>query len=340
MTLSRTPPPPKDSEQSKMIKATPQEYIAARSKGVDPTLLTQFTKKELASFDITIIKGKDAGYAITPEEELVGLFNYSDIKGLGKELVIDAIAKGARTLNCFSGFLPKYYAQFGFVEIDRIKWDDQYAPKDWDYMTKGKPDIIYMEYVGLPVTSLSFMKNKYQIIYADPPWKYNSRVNHKTRFRGGACGHYDLMTMDEIKKLPIPELAADNCALFMWCTFPYLNKQIELFDYWGLRYRTVGFTWVKTNPINGKPFFGVGYYAKSNAEVCLLGIKGRLKPVSNKVSSIIIAPRRKHSQKPDEARERIVELFGNLSRIVLFAREKIPGWDVWGNEVESDIELL
>ena len=180
---------------------------------------------------------------------------------------------------------------------------------------------------------------RYQIIYADPPWKYNSRANHKTRFRGGACGHYKLMTMDEIKKLPIPDLAADNCALFMWCTFPYLEQQIRLFGYWSFRYRTVGFTWVKTNPKNNKPFFGVGYYAKSNAEVCLLGMKGQLKPVSNKVSSIIISPRRQHSCKPDEVRSRIVELFGDLPRIELFARQKTPGWDVWGNEVESDIEL-
>jgi site-specific DNA-methyltransferase (adenine-specific) len=183
------------------------------------------------------------------------------------------------------------------------------------------------------------MRKQYQIIYADPPWKYNSRANHKTRFRGGACGHYNLMTMNEIKKLPIPELAADNCALFMWCTFPYLNKQIELFDYWGLRYRTVGFTWIKMNKKNGKPFFGVGYYAKSNAEVCLLGMKGQLKPVSNKVSSVIITPRREHSRKPDEARERIVELFGDLPRIILFARKQAPGWDVWGNEIESGIIL-
>ena len=180
---------------------------------------------------------------------------------------------------------------------------------------------------------------KYQIIYADPPWKYNSRANHKTRFRGGACGHYELMTMDEIKKLPIPDLADKNCALFMWCTFPYLERQIRLFGYWGFKYRTVGFTWVKTNSKNGKPFFGVGYYAKSNAEVCLLGLKGRLKPVSNSVSSIIISPRQRHSQKPNEARIRIVRLFGRLPRVELFAREKAKGWDVWGNQVESDIEL-
>jgi len=180
---------------------------------------------------------------------------------------------------------------------------------------------------------------KYQIIYADPPWKYNSRANHKTRFRGGACGHYSLMSMEEIKNLPIKKLASDNCALFLWTTFPYLEDQIKLFSHWGFKYRTLGFSWIKTNQKNGKPFFGVGYYSKSNCEVCLMGIKGKLKPVSNKVSSAVISVRREHSQKPEEVRDKIVELFGNLPRIELFARQKTEGWDVWGNEVESDINL-
>lgn len=133
-----------------------------------------------------------------------------------------------------------------------------------------------------------FPNKKYNIIYADPPWKYNSLANHKTSFRGGACGHYQLLSMSQIRELPVPKLADTNCALFMWCTFPYLKEQIQLFDYWGFKYRTCGFNWLKLNPKNGKPFFGVGYYTKSNTEVCLLGIKGRLKPVSNKVSQVIL----------------------------------------------------
>jgi len=180
---------------------------------------------------------------------------------------------------------------------------------------------------------------KYQILYLDPPWQYNSRANYKTRFGGGVGRHYSSMTMEEIKKLPIDALAADDCALFLWCTFPYLDKQIKLFEHWGFKYRTVGFTWIKLNKNNGKPFFGVGYYAKSNAEICLLGIRGHMKPISNAVSSIILSPRREHSRKPDEARDRIVQLFGNVPRIELFARQKTPGWDVWGNEVESDVCL-
>ena len=181
--------------------------------------------------------------------------------------------------------------------------------------------------------------NKYNIIYADPPWKYNSRNNINTRFGGGVFNKYNLMTMEEIKSLPISNLAEENCVLFLWCTFPYLDKQIKLFDYWGFRYRTLGFSWIKTNSKNGKPFFGVGYYAKSNCEICLMGMKGQLKPISNKVSSVIISPRREHSKKPDEVRNKIVELFGDLPRIELFAREKVEGWASWGNEIESDVEI-
>lgn len=213
------------------------------------------------------------------------------------------------------------------------------------------------------------MKKKYSILYLDPAWKYNSRANHKTRFRGGACGHYDLMTMEEIKALPIPELADDNCVLFMWCTFPYLEDQIKLFNHWGFKYKTVGFNWIKLNKNKGykdivlklasgkiapvvayrllikriknnyKPFFGVGYYAKSNAEVCLMGIKGKMKPVCNSVSSAILSPREEHSKKPDECRKRIVKLFGDIPRLEMFARQNAKGWDAWGNQVEASITL-
>lgn len=176
-------------------------------------------------------------------------------------------------------------------------------------------------------------EKKYNIIYADPPWKYNARNNINTRFGGGAMKHYPTMTMEQIEKLPINNIADKNCALMMWCTFPHLNKQIKLFDKWGFQYKTLGFSWIKTNSISGTPFFGVGYYFKSNCEICLLGIKGKVKPISNSVSSCIIAPKQEHSRKPDIARDKIVELFGDLPRIELFARQRTEGWDCWGNEV-------
>lgn len=183
------------------------------------------------------------------------------------------------------------------------------------------------------MTDIYTTEKRYSIIYADPPWKYNARNNIATRFGAGAGGHYCLMTNKEISALPIGNIAADNCALFLWVTFPYLDKQIAVMEAWGFTYKTLGFSWVKTNLKNGKPFFGVGYYAKSNCEVCLMGIKGKMMPISNRVSSCIISPRREHSRKPDIVRERIVELFGDLPRIELFARQTVAGWDCWGNEV-------
>ncbi len=181
---------------------------------------------------------------------------------------------------------------------------------------------------------------KYRIIYADPPWNYNARNNPKTKFGGGAIGHYPLMKPEEIAALPVESIADDNAALFLWATFPRLQDAFTVMQAWGFEYKTAGFNWLKTNPKNDRAFFGIGYYTKSNAEVCLLGVKGKMKPVSNLVSSVIVAPRAKHSEKPAEAREKIVQLFGDLPRIELFARSRFDGWHAWGNEIKSDIDLL
>ena len=179
--------------------------------------------------------------------------------------------------------------------------------------------------------------NKYQIIYADPAWSYqNGGVP-----QGGVLAQYKTMTLEDIKNLKVSEIADDQCVLFMWVTFPMLQEGLEVIKSWGFKYKTLGFSWIKTNKNDGKPFFGVGYYAKSNCEVCLMATKGNAHKLvkSNKVSSVIMTPRREHSRKPDEARDKIVELFGDLPRVELFARQKVSGWDAWGNEIESDILL-
>ena len=107
---------------------------------------------------------------------------------------------------------------------------------------------------------------------------------------------------------------------------------------WGFRYITVAFNWFKANK-SGTPFFGIGYYTKSNSEIALLGIKGKMKPASNFVSQVVVSNREEHSKKPDIVREKIIELFGDVPRVELFARQKTAGWDVWGNEVKSDVKL-
>ena len=175
---------------------------------------------------------------------------------------------------------------------------------------------------------------KYQTILADPPWRYNSRANHKTRFRGGACGHYDLMPTRSIGDIPIHKLVdPKGCILFMWATFPMIQDALKTIELWGFTYKTVAFTWCKLNPKALTPFFGVGYYTKSNAEVCLLATHGPvLKPVSNAVSSLILSPRREHSRKPDEQYERIEKLYPDHNRIELFARHARREWDAWGDQ--------
>jgi N6-adenosine-specific RNA methylase IME4 len=179
---------------------------------------------------------------------------------------------------------------------------------------------------------------KYSIIYADPPWQYKTWSAKGTG--RSAEQHYPVMTLDDIKQLPIQRLAADDCVLFMWSTYPTLPEALEVLKAWGFTYKTVAFTWVKRNKKSPSWFWGLGHWTRANGEICLLATKGNPQRISKAVHSVIDSPIREHSRKPDEARERIVKLCGDLSRIELFARQKSPGWDVWGNEVDSDIQLV
>lgn len=179
---------------------------------------------------------------------------------------------------------------------------------------------------------IPFPDKKYNIIYADPPWSYADKRDKHPRICGGALSHYNTISMEDLKKLPIQSITEDNCYLFMWATFPNLQEALDLMKSWGFKYKTLGFSWIKTNKKNGKPFFGIGYYMKSNCEVCLMGLKGKPFKVSNYISSVLIEPREEHSKKPNIARDRIVEFCGDVPRIELFARQKIDGWDVWGDD--------
>jgi N6-adenosine-specific RNA methylase IME4 len=142
-----------------------------------------------------------------------------------------------------------------------------------------------------------------------------------------------------IDNLPVKNIADKNCVLFLWVTMPKLNECWDLITNWGFEYKTVAFTWVKKNKIQPSWFWGMGRWTRANAELCLLATKGKPKRISASVHSIIDTPIQKHSQKPNEVKDRIISLVGDLPRIELFARSKTDGWDVWGNEVESDIIL-
>ena len=173
---------------------------------------------------------------------------------------------------------------------------------------------------------------KYSVIYADPPWRY-----HNGGLTRGPERHYPTMPIEDIRALPVAELAADDCALFLWATLPQLREALSVIDAWGFKYKTTAFVWVKQARKSDGIFWGLGYWTRSNAEVCLLALKGKPQRRARNIHQIIISHVEEHSKKPEEARRRIEALMGDVPRIELFARQAPPGWDVWGNEVICDI---
>lgn len=177
---------------------------------------------------------------------------------------------------------------------------------------------------------MKFPKKKYSIIYADPPWSYNDKA--LAGKRGAGC-HYPVQSQKWIESLPVNSIAAENCFLFLWVTFPKIFEIAPLFSAWGFKYKTCAFTWIKRNKKSGSLFWGMGNWTRANAELCLLGVRGAPERRSAGVHQVIESPIGRHSEKPAEARERIVKLCGDLPRIELFARQSTPGWDVWGNDL-------
>ena len=174
---------------------------------------------------------------------------------------------------------------------------------------------------------------KYNIIYADPPWQYKV-WSKKTGLGRSAESHYPTMKKQDIQNLPIQNLCEKDAVLLLWITAPCLLEGIELIEKWGFIYKTIGFNWVKKNKKADSLFWGMGYYTRANTELCILATKGKpLKRMSKSVHQVIMTPIEKHSKKPAETRDRIVQLFGDIPRIELFARQEADGWDCWGNEV-------
>ena len=194
-----------------------------------------------------------------------------------------------------------------------------------------------------------FPDKKYNIIYADPPWTY--RTWSKKGQSRTASSHYETMSLNDIKRLPVPDICDNNCILFLWVTFPNLIEGIETIKSWGFTYKTCGFVWVKTNKnfsINQysflpqdsfDSFYGLGHWTRANSEICLIGTRGKIKRKSKSVHQLIYQPLREHSRKPDCIRDSIVTLIGDLPRIELFSRQKNQGWDSWGNETDKFREI-
>ena len=190
------------------------------------------------------------------------------------------------------------------------------------------------------------MKEKYQIIYADPPWQFSSRLINGSGNKSHNIGtrrnedKYPSLSNKEIMSLPIASISEQECVLFIWTTNAHLENYINVINAWGFKYKTVAFIWNKKEK-SGKQVKQRGFYTTSGSELCLLSTKGIAYHLiqSRKENQIVDSPRTEHSTKPDEVRKRIERMYGDLPRIELFARQKTKGWDTWGNEIESDVEL-
>ena len=179
---------------------------------------------------------------------------------------------------------------------------------------------------------IPFPNKKYKVILADPPWSFKN-YSKKGESRN-ANRHYETMTLSGIKALPVNTIADDDCVLFLWTTGPLLDKAFDVISDWGFTYKTLAFTWVKENMKSPGLFMGGGYWTRSNAELCLLATKGKPKRINADVLQVIISPRREHSRKPDEIRERVERLVSG-PYIELFARTKSATWDTWGLETDK-----
>lgn len=193
-------------------------------------------------------------------------------------------------------------------------------------------------------TDLSQIPRKqYGVIYADAPWHYKS-YSIKGQQRSPSR-HYETMSLQDIKNMPVADLAAKNCHLMFWATQPHLKQAFEVLDAWGFPYSSVFKFWLKLNPRAADEAFlelrnfhnGQGFTTRKNVELCLLARRGKPKRLVNNERDFIIAARRAHSQKPDGMYPAI-ERYSTGPYLELFGRQSRAGWDTYGNSVDVPIQ--
>lgn len=192
-------------------------------------------------------------------------------------------------------------------------------------------------------------KKHFGAILADPPWRFQTwagaRKQRKPRVDGtwqvtpAREPDYETLLEKDISALPVADLAAENCVLFLWMCWPTLEQSLRVIDAWGFTYKTCAFAWLKADPYRlfadeNTPFMGLGYWTRANSEACLLATRGKPKRLAADVRQGIIDKPREHSRKPDGIHERIERLVAG-PYLELFARQRRPNWTVWGNEVDK-----
>lgn len=196
-------------------------------------------------------------------------------------------------------------------------------------------------------------RGHFKAILADPPWHFKARTALQTEnfnSRRDAEKHYAVMGLDQIKAMPVKDLAAKDAHLFIWTTGPCLQQTFEVIEAWGFRYSAVAFTWVKLKrsfdalqlrvlpTLESDLHVGLGLTTRKNAEFCLLARRGNARREAKNVREIILSPVREHSRKPDEVYSR-VQRYCTGPYLELFGRQSRPGWDVWGNEATKFDEV-
>jgi len=187
---------------------------------------------------------------------------------------------------------------------------------------------------------------KYSVIYADPPWQFK---NAKTggSMASSAASKYLTTGIEGLKAIDVNSITEDDAILFMWYVGAMPQEAIDLVEAWGFTLKNMnGFVWNKLTQHN-KPYFGMGFYTRAGSESVIIATKGKFKPASRSVRAVFNAESQiqfeakvaRHSEKPTQVRDLIVELCGDVPRLEMFARKSAEGWDVFGNEVDNSIKI-
>jgi N6-adenosine-specific RNA methylase IME4 len=185
------------------------------------------------------------------------------------------------------------------------------------------------------LVALAESGKRFSVIYIDPPWPWATWGGPSGKIHSAVDNHYNTQALDEIAKLPVAALMAEHCAVLMWCTWPHIaiGTHVAMFNTWAVKPSTVAFVWMKQNPSGDGLHTGMGYYTRSNSEVCFIATKGQPSRLVKDVHQIVLAPVGEHSAKPDEVRRRVERLFAG-PYLELYGRAAVDGWTVWGNEIE------
>lgn len=182
------------------------------------------------------------------------------------------------------------------------------------------------------------MSKKYNIIYADPPWAFNS-VKSGGSMKSGAAAHYSVMSLDQLKALDVAALCEKDCVLVMWYVSSQPQEALDLVKAWGFTLKNMNaFIWRKLST-NLIPHFGMGYWTRAGAECALIAVRGKPKAECRSIRQVRDEPVGTHSEKPAIFRDDIVKLCGDVPRLEMFARVAAPGWDVFGNEVDNSVHI-